>query len=278
MKICKEAMGIKGDEWVLFNDVLNELSSTSKNKDLIDRFHNFLVSTLEQDEIRKQKSWERIKKKRELDPNYARSKKDSKESNIDMSKEEILKESLTFNEAFKQLRSCEDEKCVGGECKNKASMKPKQLKESKWNRETSTISDDDFPIEQEIVVKDLDGQEISRYNEEDDFLFFHDLTDKEIVDELISRHGKDITIAKVYLGKPTKSETLYDKDYMYDRFTKDEVELNEMAQSKEDDGLQPAQKLLKPAMKDFADRHEKAGKKVPKYIKDYVNNKKKGEK
>lgn len=73
-KVLKEAIGIKNNEWILFNNVLNELSKTSTNKTLIKEFSDFLKDTLDKDTLRKQKSWERIEAKRKLNPSYAREK------------------------------------------------------------------------------------------------------------------------------------------------------------------------------------------------------------
>lgn len=103
MKLIKEAIGIKNDEWVLFNDVLDELSTSSKNKELINRFSTFVKTTLDKDSERKQKSWERIKKKRENNPNYARPKSKLKENRMKVLKEENRK----LNEGFRGCKEVE---------------------------------------------------------------------------------------------------------------------------------------------------------------------------
>ena len=75
--------------------------------------------------------------------------------------------------------------------------------------------EDDFTVEEEIWVKDLDGQIIDKLNEKDDFLFFHQLEDKEIIEELIDRYGEEIVIEKVHFNQdnlPEECETLYDFD------------------------------------------------------------------
>lgn len=77
--------------------MLDELSTSSKNKELISRFSTFVKITLDKDDERKQKSWERIKKKRENNPNYARPKSELKENIMKVLKEESRK----LNETWK---------------------------------------------------------------------------------------------------------------------------------------------------------------------------------
>lgn len=72
---------------------------------------------------------------------------------------------------------------------------------------------DDFPIEEEIWVKDAEGNIIDKLNEKDDFLFFHQFDNQEIIDELLDRHGEEITITRIHFNDdnlPEESETIYD--------------------------------------------------------------------
>lgn len=68
----------------------------------------------------------------------------------------------------------------------------------------------------EIIIYEISGQAIARFIEDEEFYGYDD---DQIVDTLIERYGKDITIKRVLYDEeniPCNYFTLYDSDYQYE--------------------------------------------------------------
>lgn len=103
----------------------------------------------------------------------------------------------------------------------------------------------------EIIVCKISGQQIARILED---AYFYGYSDEEIVDELIGKYGKDITIKRVLYDEeniPCNYFTLYDSDYQYEEEEEEEGEDDEEEDNREsefeiywDDLTEDCQKAL----------------------------------
>lgn len=83
VETLNEASGIRKDEWDLLNRVLGELTKSSTNRKLVKEFSNFIITSYNKQSESRQRTWDRIKTRRQEDPNYSRPerewRKDKKE-------------------------------------------------------------------------------------------------------------------------------------------------------------------------------------------------------
>ena len=134
----------------------------------------------------------------------------------DWCKERGIKLEKLTNEKLIQGKS-EETVRKNTETEIKAGKDPKQAyaiaKSIQRKNMKEDLDDDTFTIEEEIWVKDAEGNIIDKLNEKDDFLFFHQFDNQEIIDELLDRHGEEITITRIHFNDdnlPEEYETIYD--------------------------------------------------------------------
>lgn len=72
VETLNEASGIRKDEWDLLNRVLGELTKSSTNRKLVKEFSNFIITSYNKQSESRQRTWDRIKTKRQDNPNYGR--------------------------------------------------------------------------------------------------------------------------------------------------------------------------------------------------------------